>query len=481
MLQDYTLNIGLEIHTQLKTESKIFCADANRFGAPANTLVSPVSLGHPGSLPVFNEKVAQLAVKLGLALGCQIREWNFFDRKNYFYPDLPKGYQITQDKAPICMGGAIPFRGKDGSWKSLRLNRIHMEEDAGKSVHLDSDAETGLDLNRAGVPLLEIVTEPELDSAQDAAACLMEVRRLVRFLDVGDGNMEEGSFRCDANISVRKKSDSTLGKKVEIKNMNSFRHVQKAIEYEFDRQVKRLESGEEIVAETRMFSVASGETYGMRNKETLNDYRYFPDPDLAPLQLTSSFIDPIRKSMPELPANRMKRYESELCLSEKEARFLTEEKEITYLFEDLLTAGISPKIATNWLMGPVQNWRNSHESSLEWPFKVADLVRLIAWVETKKLSHGLASQQVFQAMCQLKGQELEAWVTKEGLWNQSDGDDEVRKQIEEVLRAFPEKVADYRKGKKALLGMFMGEVRKRIQKPVDPKALSEMLEEMLRA
>lgn len=480
MKQDYTLNIGLEIHTQLKTESKIFCADANRFGAPANTLVSPVSLGHPGSLPVFNEKVAQLAVKLGLALGCQIREWNFFDRKNYFYPDLPKGYQITQDKAPICMGGAIPYRGKDGNWKSLRLNRIHMEEDAGKSIHLDSDAETGLDLNRAGVPLLEIVTEPELDSAQDAAACLMEVRRLVRFLDVGDGNMEEGSFRCDANISVRKKSDPTLGKKVEIKNMNSFRHVQKAIEYEFDRQVRLLEGGEEIVAETRMFSVASGETYGMRSKETLNDYRYFPDPDLAPLQLTEAFIDPIRKSMPELPAARLQRYESVLGLGEKEARFLTEEKEITYLFEDLLTAGISPKIATNWLMGPVQNWRNAHESSLEWPFQVADLVRLITWVETKKLSHGLASQQVFPVICRLSGQEIEAWISEEGLWNQSDGDDEVRKQIEDVLQAFPEKVAEYRKGKKALLGMFMGEVRKRIQRQVDPKALSQLVEELLR-
>lgn len=480
MTQDYTLNIGLEIHTQLKTESKIFCADANRFGAPANTLVSPVSLGHPGSLPVFNEKVAELAVRLGIALGCQIREWNFFDRKNYFYPDLPKGYQITQDKAPICLGGTIPFKGKDGTWKSLRLNRIHMEEDAGKSLHLDSDSETGLDLNRAGVPLLEIVTEPDLDSAQDAAACLMEVRRLIRFLDVGDGNMEEGSFRCDANISVRKRTDEKLGKKVEIKNMNSFRHVQKAIEFEFQRQVALLENGEEIVAETRMFSVSTGETFGMRTKETLNDYRYFPDPDLAPLRLTEDFIEPIRQSISELPAQRMKRYESDLGLAEKEARFLTDEKELTFLFEDLLSTGIGPKVASNWLMGPVQNWRNAHESSLDWPFSVEDLKRLIAWVETRKLSHGNAQQVVFPMMCQLSGEKLETWITSEKLWIESDGEEEIHSLIQEVLEAFPEKVQDYRKGKKALLGMFMGEVRKRLQKQTDPKVLAGLVEEMLR-
>jgi aspartyl-tRNA(Asn)/glutamyl-tRNA(Gln) amidotransferase subunit B len=479
MKHQYELTIGLEIHTQLKTQSKAFCADPNLFGAEPNTLVSPISLGHPGSMPVFNQKVAELAVRLGLALECTIRNRSFFDRKNYFYPDLPKGYQITQDQSPICKGGQIRYRDKSGQWQTVPLNRIHIEEDAGKLVHTGSDGSSGVDLNRAGVPLLEIVTEPALHSASDAAACLMEVRKLVRYLGVGDGNMEEGSFRCDANISVRKNPSEPLGKKVEIKNMNSFRHVQKSIEFEYNRQVNLLEAGEEVQPETRMFDAEKGQTFALRHKESLNDYRYFPDPDLAPLDLEQSFIDEIQEGMPALPYALFHKYHSELHLPEADAFQLTESRETVLYFEAMLQAGLPPKAAANWINTQVRSWLNEHDSDLSsFPVSPAALSELVLLVLDGKVSHSMAVQTVFPALMENPEADLSDLVNSLHAWVSEDASG-LMMEIEKVLNAFPEKVADYRKGKKNLLGLFMGEVRKKLPQ-ADPKVIAQTLENALK-
>ncbi len=479
MAQTFTLDIGLEIHTQLKTQSKAFCPDPVLFGAQPNSLVSPISLGHPGTLPVVNKKMVEFAIRLGLAFGCEINRFSFFDRKNYFYPDLPKGYQITQDKAPICLGGNIQFRSKEGEWKTAQLNRIHMEEDAGKSIHGESANETCIDLNRAGVGLLEIVTEPVLHSAADAAACLMEVRKMVRFLDIGDGNMEEGSFRCDANISIRPVGSETLGSKVEIKNMNSFRHVQKSIEFEFSRQSAILNSGGTVVSETRMFDVEKGETYSMRTKETLNDYRYFPDPDLAPMMVSDQMLNYIKAGMPELPYPLYLHFTQKLGLPEADAFFLTESRELVRYFQSLLAENVIPKTAANWLMTTVRSWLNEQGRDLdEFPVSPSSLARLIQLVSDGKLSHSVAVQDVFQVLVDQPDLDIEAFATKENLLLQFD-EDSLKNTIQEVIAAFPDKVKEYQSGRKALLGMFIGEMKKRSTAKSDPKLVSQLLEEAL--
>jgi aspartyl-tRNA(Asn)/glutamyl-tRNA(Gln) amidotransferase subunit B len=476
MAQTFTLDIGLEIHTQLKTQSKAFCADPVFFGAVPNSLVSPISLGHPGTLPVMNEKVAEYAIRLGLAFGCEINRFSFFDRKNYFYPDLPKGYQITQDKAPICLGGEIRFRSKEGVWKTASLNRIHMEEDAGKSIHGEASNETLIDLNRAGVGLLEIVTEPVLHSAADAAACLMEVRKMVRFLDIADGNMEEGSFRCDANISIRPEGTEKLGSKVEIKNMNSFRHVQKSIDFECKRQSAILESGGEVISETRMFNVESGETYAMRTKETLNDYRYFPDPDLAPLIVSDQMLNDIKAGMPELPYPLFLRFTQELGLPETDAVFLTESRELVQYFQSLLAENVIPKTAANWLMTSVRSWLNEKGTDLdEFPVSPTQLACLIQLVSGGELSHSVAVQELFPALTSSPQMDIAQYARDTNLLLETD-DSAVKIAIEQVLDAFPDKVKEYKNGKKALLGMFMGELKKRFPSKADPKVVSKLIE-----
>jgi aspartyl-tRNA(Asn)/glutamyl-tRNA(Gln) amidotransferase subunit B len=332
-MQDrYDLVIGLEVHAQLSTESKLFCGDSTAFGAEPNTQISEVSLGYPGTLPVLNKKALEFAISMGLACSCKISQTTFFDRKNYFYPDLPKGYQTTQDNAPICVGGEVPVRPKGQPNRVVRLNRIHLEEDAGKSIHEDGGKETLVDLNRAGVPLIEIVTEPEMHSSEEAYAFLYEIRKLVRYLGICDGNMEEGSLRCDANISVKPKGSTVLGSKVEIKNMNSLRFVQKAIEFEWLRQTQMLENGKIIVSETRQFNPQNGETSSLRSKETLNDYRYFPDPDLSPVLVSDEWLKEIRKSLPTLPETYYEKFTSKLGLPEQDAIFLTENKETAVCF-----------------------------------------------------------------------------------------------------------------------------------------------------
>jgi aspartyl-tRNA(Asn)/glutamyl-tRNA(Gln) amidotransferase subunit B len=473
----YELVIGLEIHAQLSTQSKMFCGDATDFGAEPNTQISAISLAHPGTLPVPNKSAIEMAIKMGLACHCRINPLNFFDRKNYFYPDLPKGYQITQDKAPICIGGRVVIRNKDGVAKSIRLNRIHLEEDAGKSIHVEGQNYSQIDLNRAGMPLIEIVTEPDLRSAEDAANLLQEVRKLVRFLGICDGNMEEGSFRCDANVSAKQVGEEVLGKKVEIKNMNSFRFVQKAIEFEYARQVEKLEKGEEIISETRMFNPSTGQTYGMRTKETLNDYRYFPDPDLQPIEVTENWIKQLEKEMPPLPEVLFDKYNQDLKLSVYDTQILTENLDFALYFDSLCALNIPAKSASNWMLGPVKSWQNENDSS-QFPVSAKKLAELIALVNEGKLSFSVASQQVFPNLVKNPEKNALSLAQEMNLIQNSD-EGELLEMVKEVLARMPEKVKEYKNGKKGLIGLFMGEVKKASQGKADPRIATKLLEQEL--
>lgn len=354
----YEVVVGLEVHAQMLTKTKAYSNDINEFGATPNTNISVISLGHPGTLPMMNKKTVEYAIKLGLACGCTIARDQYFARKNYFYPDLPKGYQITQDKTPICTGGAVIIKTEDGKEKSIGLTRIHMEEDAGKSIHDVDVYDTLVDLNRAGVPLVEIVSEPDIRSSQEAYDYLIEIRKLVRYLDICDGNMEEGSLRCDANVSVRLKDAKEFGTKVEVKNMNSIRNVQRAIEFEIIRQIEAIEKGEPLTQETRSFDALKGITISMRTKEAANDYRYFPEPDLQPLFVDQKQIDIIKGEMPALPRDLFIKYTKELGLSEYDAYMLTDTKSIALYFEELIKNTKNYKTAANWVMGDIKSYLN---------------------------------------------------------------------------------------------------------------------------
>ena len=359
----YEVVVGLEVHAQLLTKSKLFCGDSIAYGAEPNTQVSPITLAHPGTLPKMNEKAIEYAIKLGLACQCEIVKENYFARKNYFYPDLPKGYQISQHTTPICKEGFVTIRMSEGE-KKVRLNRIHIEEDAGKSVH-DVDPEyTCIDLNRAGTPLLEIVSEPDLRSSEEAYQYLTELRKLVRYLEVCDGNMEEGSFRCDANISVRKKGETKLGTSVEVKNLNSIRNVKRAVDFESRRLIALVEKGETILQQTRSFDANNGTTFAIRDKEDADDYRYFPDPDLTPFHLDDDFIETIRRSIPVLQEERVKKYIAEWQLSEYDAHVLTDEKEMADFFEQIIRFTSNYKAAANWMLGPVKSWLNENNKTI---------------------------------------------------------------------------------------------------------------------
>ncbi|MFT4031289.1 MAG: Asp-tRNA(Asn)/Glu-tRNA(Gln) amidotransferase subunit GatB [Siphonobacter sp.] len=477
----YELVVGLEVHAQLLTESKIFAPDANRFGSLPNRNISVITLGHPGTLPKLNEKAVELAIRFGLATECVIASRTVFDRKNYFYPDLPKGYQISQDKSPICMGGHIDVKLKDGSVKRIPMHHTHLEEDAGKSIHDDQSSDTLLDYNRAGTPLIEIVSEPAMRSAEEAAAYLTEIRKLVRYLDICDGNMEEGSLRCDANISVRKWGDPILGTKVEIKNMNSVRFLQKAIEYEYERQVSLLESGDKIIQETRMFDPESGRTYGMRVKETMNDYRYFPEPDLVPIFITQQRIDEIQRTMPVLPRQLIQKFTNEYGIQEADAVLFTESKPTIVYLEALIVQGIVPKTAANWLTGPVRTWMNETKQDLTtFPITPARLVELIKLVEESKVSYSAAAQKVFPALVEQPDQP--PFVLAEALQVVQQGNSEVLQAlIDEVLASLPDKVNEYKRGKKGLIGLFVGEVMKKSRGQADPKVTNQLVAKSLDA
>ncbi len=476
--EKYEAVIGLECHIQLLTKTKMYSNDVAEYGAMPNTNVSVISLGHPGTLPMVNKSAIEFAVKLGLAVNANIREENQFARKNYFYADLPKGYQVTQDKTPICTGGYVNYKDKDQE-KRLNLTRIHMEEDAGKSIHDVDPFHTLIDLNRAGTPLLEIVTEPELRTGEEAYAYLNEVRKLVRYLDICDGNMEEGSLRCDANISVRLKGSKEFGKKVEVKNMNSFRNVQRAIDFEIKRQVDLVEKNETVAVETRSFDAVNGSTFSLRSKESANDYRYFPEPDLQPVYVTKNYIDTVKSKLPVLPAQLFERYTKEYGLSEYDAFQLTELKEIAAYYNELVTHTKNYKSAANWVMGTIRsslNERAVHITQFELkPAKIAEIIKLI---DEGKVSNTAASTKLFPEMITNPQANATELATKLDLIQNSNAD-ELQGQINSVLEKFPAKVDEYKGGKVGLLGMFVGEVMKATKGKADPKLLNTLVKETL--
>ncbi|MCA0428618.1 MAG: Asp-tRNA(Asn)/Glu-tRNA(Gln) amidotransferase subunit GatB [Bacteroidetes bacterium] len=471
--------IGLEVHAQMLTRSKAYCVDPYDYGAEPNTMVSPVSLGHPGTLPKHNIQVVKNAVKMGLACQCTIADHQYYARKNYFYADLPKGYQITQDKTPICTGGFIEIRLKSGESKKIGLTRIHMEEDAGKSMHDQDVYDSLIDLNRAGVPLIEIVSEPEIASGEEAYQYLSEVRKLVRYLGICDGNMEEGSLRCDANISVRLKGTSAFGTKVEVKNMNSMRNVQRAIDYEIKRQIESLETGGKLVQETRSFDALKGTTASMRTKEGASDYRYFPEPDLPPLHVTPQFIEEVRAQMPDLPSVLMERFTKLYHLSEYDAAVLTETREIAEYYELILKHTSNTKAAANWVMVNIKGYLNEQALDIRdfvlQPARIADLINLI---DEGRISHSVASQRIFPAMLEEHHLSPLQLAEKMNLIQESNAD-ELQTWIDQALAKYPEKVQEYKAGKKSLTGLFMGEVMKFSKGKADPKMASKLLTETL--
>ncbi|MCJ8209487.1 Asp-tRNA(Asn)/Glu-tRNA(Gln) amidotransferase subunit GatB [Mucilaginibacter sp. RS28] len=475
VLEQYEVVVGLEVHAQLSTQSKAFSADSAQFGAEPNQNVSMVSLGHPGTLPFINKKMVEYAVRLGLACDCEINTYNTFARKNYFYADLPKGYQITQDHQPVCLGGKITIKRSDGSLKEIAIHHIHMEEDAGKSIH-DQDPEYSLiDLNRAGVPLLEIVSQPDMRSGEEASLFLAEIRKIVRYLDICDGNMEEGSLRCDANISVRKKGEIAYGNRCEVKNLNSMRNVQRAIEHEFLRQIKVIENGGFIDQNTLNFDANTGETSVLRTKEMANDYRYFPEPDLIPISLTEEYVDSIKQQMPALPSALYQKYTAELGLSDYDASVLTADKDLALFYEQVIKQTNNYKSAANWLMGPVKSYLNEQNITLADTGLTAQAIsELIALVDGGKINNSNAAQKLFPAMIKQSGKTAGELAIELNLL-MSDNGDELEGFIREALAKHPDKVKEYKKGKKGVLGLFMGEIMKRSKGKIDPKKTNTLL------
>ncbi|MEX2512380.1 MAG: Asp-tRNA(Asn)/Glu-tRNA(Gln) amidotransferase subunit GatB [Cyclobacteriaceae bacterium] len=475
----YELVIGLEVHAQLLTQSKMFTSDSTTYGNMPNTNISVITLGHPGTLPKVNKRAVEFAIKMGLACHSSITKRNIFARKNYFYPDLPKGFQITQDKNPICVGGVVPISLSSGEKKQVALTRIHMEEDAGKSIHLAGEIDTLVDFNRAGVPLIEIVTEPDMRSSEEAYQLLTEIKKLVKYLEICDGNMEEGSLRCDANVSVRLRGEKELGKKVEVKNMNSFRNVVRAIEHEYERQIILLENKEEIVSETRTFDATTGLTGSMRTKEDLNDYRYFPEPDLSPVVVSEEWLSSIKREMPTLPRELFEKFVSQYGLPEYDAGVLTDSKEIALWFDELCVETKNYKSASNWMMGPVKSYLNELTLDIkDFPISPIKLASLILLIEDGKVSFTAASQKIYPELIKNPDKSpLE--IAQEMNLIQESGENTIKPIVELVLAENERKVKEYQSGKKGLLGMFMGQVMKKSQGKADPKVASKILMELL--
>lgn len=473
----YEAVIGLEIHAQLATNSKLFCGDATRFGAAPNTHISPITMGHPGTLPKTNKKAVEYAIKMGIACESTIEKNNYFARKNYFYPDLPKGYQISQHTTPICEGGKVAIQ-LNGQSSYVQLNRIHIEEDAGKSIHDISPTDTCIDLNRAGTALIEIVTEPCIHSAEEAFQYVTEVRKLVRWLGICDGNMEEGSLRCDANISVRPMGTNTLGTKVEVKNLNSIRNIKKAIEFEINRLTALVEAGETIIQQTRSFDANNDTTFAIRDKEDANDYRYFPDPDLAPFQLTDGYIDTIKASIPALPNQLKKEWKNTLGLSDYDIEQITENKDEAEFFANWIQTTRHYKSVVNWILGPIREYLN--ETGLTYTqlnTSFNQLNEILNLVESNQLSFANATSKVFKGIVGTNMSALQ--FAQEQQLIQNNSTDAINQWVEQVLNAHPEKVAAYKNGKKGLMGVFVGEVKKISKGQADPKKTTQILEEKL--
>ncbi len=476
----YEAVIGLEVHAQMLTKSKAYSNDINEYGASPNTQVSVVTLGHPGTLPVMNKKTIEYAVKLGIACGCTIAPEQYFARKNYFYPDLPKGYQITQDKTPICTGGSIIIRDENQEEKSIRLTRIHMEEDAGKSIHDVDVYDTLVDLNRAGTPLLEIVTEPDIGSSTEAYNYLTEVRKLLRYLEICDGNMEEGSMRCDANISVRIKGDKAFGTKVEVKNMNSIRNVQRAIEFEINRQIEAIENKQPLTQETRAFDALKGITISMRTKEAANDYRYFPEPDLQPITVNEAYIQSVEKTMPALPRVLFEKYTKVFGLSSYDAYNLTDSKGIALYYEELIVFTSNYKAAANWMMGDVKSYLNEFGVEIDqFPITPQRLSGLITLIEQGKVSTSMASQRIFPEMLNSEAEAIQ--IAEQLNLIQDSSEDSLKAFILEVFNNHPNEVERFKNGEKQLTGFFMGQLMKVSKGKADPKTSNSLLRQMLEA
>ena len=484
---EYEVIIGLETHCQLSTKTKIFSPVSTAFDTPPNENISPICLGYPGVLPVLNEKVLEYAVKAGLALNCEIAPYSKFDRKQYFYPDLPKNYQISQYDLPIAQNGWLEIelvdkQGGEVTRKKIGITRAHMEEDAGKLVHGGSDRLAGstyslVDFNRAGVPLLEIVSEPDLRSAQEAAEYARELRRIVRYLGISDGNMQEGSLRCDVNISVRPVGQKEFGVKVEIKNMNSFNAIQRAIEYEIERQIKAIEAGETIKQETRLWEENNQRTSSMRSKEGSSDYRYFPEPDLPPIEVSVAQKEEWRAQLPELPAQKRQRYEQDFDLSPYDARVLTDDRAIAEYFEAALVNGANAKLVANWVTQDISAYLNNNKLSIaDIPLTPMALGELVSLIETETISGKIAKDILPELLT--KGGSPKAIVESQGLSQISDAS-AIAQIIEEVLNAHPEELAAFRGGKNKLKGFFVGQVMKKSGGRVDPKLTNQILTEKL--
>jgi aspartyl-tRNA(Asn)/glutamyl-tRNA(Gln) amidotransferase subunit B len=470
--------IGLEIHAQLATRSKIFSGAATAYGAPPNAQASLIDLGFPGVLPVLNGEAVRMAVRFGLAIGARIARQSVFARKNYFYPDLPKGYQISQYELPIVAQGALDIVLDDGSKKRVGITRAHLEEDAGKSLHEGLGAFTGVDLNRAGTPLIEIVSEPDMRSAKEAVAYMKKVHTLVRYLEICDGNMQEGSFRCDANVSVRPLGSDKLGTRAEIKNINSFRYVEKAIQYEVARQIELIEAGGKVVQETRLYDPDKGETRSMRTKEEANDYRYFPDPDLLPLAVEESFIEEVRRSLPELPDEKAARFASQYGLSEYDAGVLTASRELADYYEEVVRAvPREPKLAANWVMGDLAAALNKENLDIgAGKMPAGRLAELLTRIADQTIS-GKIAKEVFEAMW-AGGESADAIIASQGLKQITDTG-AIERAIDEVMAKNPGQLADYRAGKDKLFGFFVGQVMKATQGKANPAQLNELLKKKL--
>lgn len=486
----YEAVIGLETHCQLNTATKIFSPVSTNFDSPPNTNISPICLGYPGVLPVLNEKVLESAVKAGLALNCQIAPYSKFDRKQYFYPDLPKNYQISQYDLPIAEHGwleieLVDIKSNESQKRKIGITRLHMEEDAGKLVHAGSDRLSGsthslVDFNRAGVPLLEIVSEPDIRTGEEAAEYGRELRRIVRYLGISDGNMQEGSLRCDVNISVRPVGQKEFGVKVEIKNMNSFSAIQKAIDYEIERQIKAIEKGEPIFQETRLWEEGSQKTISMRSKEGSSDYRYFPEPDLPPIEVSAKQLEEWRSQLPELPAQKRDRYESEYGLSAYDTRILTDDVDVAQYFEAAVSKGANPKTVANWVMGDIAAYVNSEKlnSITEIALKAETLAELIALIEDKTIS-GKIAKEILPELLTKEVKSVQKLIESKGLI-QISNPDELDAIIDKILAANPDKVEQFRNGKTKLQGFFVGQVMKETSGRADPKLTNQILGKKLK-
>lgn len=474
--------IGLEIHTQLATHSKIFSGSSTDFGAKPNTQASLVDLGLPGTLPVFNAEALTMAVKFGLSVGATVNKRSIFDRKNYFYPDLPKGYQITQLHHPIVEGGSVTIDLESGDSRTIRITRAHLEEDAGKSLHEDFQGCSGIDLNRAGTPLLEIVSEPEIRSPQEAAAYFRKIHAITTYLGICDGNLSQGSMRCDCNISIRPKGSTELGTRTELKNINSFRFVEKAIETEIERQIDLVESGGQVVQETRLYDADKNQTRPMRSKEVANDYRYFPDPDLLPVEIDEDFIKDIKQNLPEMPDQKKARFIQEHQLSDYDARILTQSKALSDYYEQVAAVCHDHKLSANWIMGELSAALNKSDTDIhKCPISANQLGALILRIKDNSIS-GKIAKQVFVALWDGKATDVDTYIESSGLKQMTDSS-AIEKVVDEVIESFPEQVSQYQAAAKdkqgKMLGFFVGQVMKASEGKANPKQVNTLLKAKL--